>query len=291
MAELITLDWFGAKRQGYHIALIGSTPMDHHDHYHEYYQVCYVVSGKLIHQQEGRAVPLGAGDAFIVPPGFVHSLHFENEKTMMYSLAFSQSVFQMGFSQSNAFRFLESLAKENAVRLRVVPGQERGRLMEGLLKNLLLQQEINCPTGLSAAPGILAGIVYLLAQSYYAQPQNADKLEGIVHYDNAMQRCVEYIDRNFAQKLSLTELTKRSGLSRSAFCAAFPQFAGMSLRKYIAQKRISRAQVLIRSHPEWSVERIAGEVGYEDSSTFYRNFLKITGVSPTTYRQNCNTAE
>lgn len=291
MAELVMLDRFSARGKGYHVALLQSSDMDSQPHYHEYYQVCYVLSGQLIHQQEGRSVPMGAGDAFIVPPGFVHSLHFGSSDTRMYSLAFSTILFQAGFSQSGAFQFLDSLTKENTVRLRVVQGQQQGQLMEGLLKNLLLQQSMPCPEGLSAAPGIVAGIVYILAQNYYEQPQNADKLEGIVHSDSAMLRCVEYIDGHYTRKLSLTELTRKFGLSKSAFCAAFPQITGCPPKKYIAQKRITRAQVLIRSHPEWSLDRIAGEVGYEDSSTFYRNFLKLTGVSPAAYRRSCGTGE
>ena len=89
MAELITLDRFHSKQAGYHINFLQKSSMDQKNHYHDYYQVCYVVSGALTHRQEGTALILGAGDAFIVPPGFIHSLHFNNDRTRMYSLAFS----------------------------------------------------------------------------------------------------------------------------------------------------------------------------------------------------------
>ena len=57
MAELVTLDRFVAREAGYHLALLHSSAMDSQPHYHEYYQVCYMLSGQLIHQQEGRSVP------------------------------------------------------------------------------------------------------------------------------------------------------------------------------------------------------------------------------------------
>ena len=85
---------------------------------------------------------------------------------------------------------------------------------------------------------------------------------------------------------SWVELAKQFGISRSTFCSVFPQFTGMPLQKYVAQKRIKEAQILIRSCPEKSISQIALEVGYQDDSTFYRNFLRITGVSPLKYKNN-----
>lgn len=285
MAELITLDYLQSRQKDYQIGLLRSSTVDQQAHYHNYYQVCYVVSGELVHRQEGTAVTLGAGDAFIVPPGFIHSLHFYNDRTRMYSLAFEETLFQPGFSKTGASRFLKSLETDDAVRLRVVLDTGRRRLMENLLEGLVYQQEDACPPGLSAAPSITAAVVYLLAQCYYGQPQNAHKLDGLTAYSGDMLHCVEYIDRHYKESLPLRELSKKFGLSQSAFCAVFPQFVGMSLKKYIAQKRITEAQVLIRSHPDWPLNRVGAEVGYEDDSTFYRNFLRVAGVSPSAYRK------
>ncbi len=286
MAELITLDYLGALEKGYHIALLGKTKKDNQSHYHDYYQVCYVLAGEVFHTQEGAAVRMGAGDAFIVPPGFIHSLHFSGDRTRMYSLAFSEQIFRAGFSQSGAFRFLRSLQEEQeSVRLRVHTSDRHRELMEKLLACLTGQQDMDTASALSAAPELALAIVYLLAQCYYLQPQNADKLNAVTAYSGDMRSCVTYIDNHYREKLSLGEVAKQFGISQSAFCSIFPQFAGMPLKKYVASKRVVEAQILIRSHPEWSLERIAGEVGYEEASTFYRNFLKITGVSPSAYRK------
>ena len=36
---------------------------------------------------------------------------------------------------------------------------------------------------------------------------------------------------------------------------------------------------------ELSFSEIADIVGYDDFSTFYRNFVKVTGLSPSAYRE------
>ena len=290
MAELVTLENFQAAQQHYHIYRIRQTALNHKEHYHNYYQVCYVVSGELKHCQNRDTVTLSAGDAFIVPPGFTHSLHFDNAYTEMYSLAFDTQLFAPGFPQSNAYKFLESLQSKaavpihNSVRLQVSLSRSQRRLMESLLECLIRQQQEDYPPGLSAAPSLTASIIYLLAQSYYQQPQNTSELDELAVYNSTLLQCVAYIDQHFRESISLEDLTKRFGLSRSSFCSVFPQFTGMPLRRYIANKRIKEAQAIIRAHPKKPLSLVAAEVGYNDDSTFYRNFLQITGVSPSNYR-------
>lgn len=240
---------------------------------------------------------LCAGDAFIVPPGLPHSLHFNNAYAEIYSLAFEEALFAPGFPQSNAYQFLESLLinedipTHSGVRLCIPLDRNQRRLIENLLECLICQQQCDCPPGLSCAPSIIAAIVYLLAQSYYGRPQNYSELDKMVDYNSTLLQCVTYIDGHFREPISLESLAKQFGISRSSFGSVFPQFTGMSLHKYVAQKRIKEAQILIRSCPEKSISQIAAEVGYQDDSTFYRNFMRITGVSPSRYRNNfhnCN---
>lgn len=290
MPELISLDHFHCAPRHYHIYLIQSSVLDHQPHYHNYFQVCYVTCCEILHRQEGDSVLLGPGDAFIIPPGFSHSLHFTNTYSEMYSLSFEESLFHAGFSQSNAHQFLTGLQSaasapgEQSVRLRVLLGEDQRKSMQNLMDCLLRQQQSDCPPELSAASSLISSILYLLAQGYYRQPQNAGKLDELLSYNSTLLQCTRYIDQHYDQPLTLTSLAKQFGLSRSAFCSVFPQFTGLSLRRYIAQKRIAQAQLLIRSQPELTLAQIAAEVGYEDTSTFYRNFLRISGVSPSQYR-------
>jgi len=290
MAELITLAQFQAAARHYHIYRIRETKLAHLDHYHNYYQVCYVVSGEILHRQNDDTVTLRAGDAFIVPPGLTHSLHFHNAYAEIYSLAFEDALFPPGFPQSNACQFLESLQSkaaaptQNSIRLCITLNRDQRRLIENLLQCLIQQQQTDCPPGLSSAPSITAAIVYLLAQCYYRHPQNTSELDELANYNSTLLQCVAYIDSHFREQISLTELARQFGISRSSFCSVFPQFTGMPLQKYVAQKRIKEAQILIRSCPEKSISQIAAEVGYQDDSTFYRNFLRISGVSPLQYK-------
>lgn len=296
MSQLVTLEHFSLGHRHYHIYRIHGSQLSHQDHYHDYFQVCYVVRGQFLHRQEGQAVQLGPGDAFIIPPGFRHSLHFENSYSEMYSLIFGQNLFHAGFARSNAYQFLAGLQtgaaqNDGGVRLRVMLDEGQRKSILSLMDCLLRQQEADCPPELSAAPSLVSSVVYLLAQGYYRQPHNATELDELRSYNSTLHQCVQYIDSHYKEKIGLSDLAKRFGLSRSAFCAVFPQFTGLSPHRYIAQKRILEAQLLIRAHPDQPLHQIAVEVGYEDMTTFYRNFLRVAGVAPSAYRDLCAAGE
>lgn len=284
MAELLTLDQFHATQRQYHIYRIQNSKVAHHPHYHDYFQVCFVTRGEILHGEGNREVTLGPGDAFIIPPGFTHSIRFHNAYSEMYSLSFVPGVGGSEFFKPNIRSFLDALQTGSAVCLRVMPDQDRRKMLQSLLDCLILQQQSDCPPELSPAASMITAVLYLLAQSYYAQPKNAEAKDALV-YSSALVQCIQYIDRHFREKLTLEGLSHQFGLSRSTFCTVFPQFAGVSPGRYIAQRRIQEAQLLIRSQGGLTVSQIGRMVGYDDNTTFYRNFMQVTGMSPGKYRK------
>ena len=293
MPELVKLERFGAQVRHYHIYRIQNSVMDHQAHCHDYFQVCLVTGGQILHCQQGESVPLGPGDAFIIPPGMTHSLHFDGAYSELYSLAFELSLFHPGFPRSNAHRFLTGLQSTDpgkSVRLRVPLGEAQYAGIQSLMDCLIRQQEdARVPAELSAAPSLISSILYLLAQSYYRQPHNTGQLGELTEagYNTTILRCTRYIEQNYTQPLDLSRLARQFGLSRSTLCAVFPQFTGLSPHRYIAKKRVEAAQLLIRSHPELTLSQVAARVGFEEPSTFYRTFLRLTGLSPSRYREGC----
>ena len=287
MAELITLSYFHAEENRYYVYQTKHSAVDRVLHYHNYYQVCFVLSGSLLHQQEGYSVRLLPGEAFVIPPGFIHSLHFETKNTRIFSIAFEEALFHGGFARSEIYRFLRTLQKdasERQVRLRLVLDPLQRDCVANLLSCLEAQQDVSSLRELSPAPSLISSILYFLAQAYFRSPDGSVQLKELTSHNDTMVRCAQYIDSHYSQKLTLEGLSREFGLSRSAFCTAFRQYAGVPLRQYVAQKRIQKAQLLMRAQPELSLGQIAQAVGYEDDSTFYRNFLRIIGTSPSQYR-------
>ena len=294
MAQRITLEFYQAAQRQYHAHRASGSSMDGQPHYHDYYQVCYVVAGSILHYREREAVELKAGNAFIIPPGFPHSMHFAAGDAQVLSLVFRDSLFHEGFKLSSIASFLTDLQRDamrSQVHMRIALNPRQRGNVQNLLEMLIAEQAVEHPPGLCAAPSLISSVLYMLAQGYYGEAKKDLDPGMLLGYADTMQRCADYIDRSYAQELSLESLARQFGVSRSTFCTAFRQHTGLPLRQYIARRRIQEAQIRIRSGQEATLSEIAQAVGYEDDSTFYRNFLRVTGMSPARYRQMCTKKE
>lgn len=288
MENLYTLDYYNAAERGYHIQKAGSSVEDGRMHYHKHYHIGLLLSGRIKHRKNIKYALLLPGDCFVIPPGYAHSLHFLTEDTVLYSLCFDESLLPQGMLEGGLQQFLFGLQNETAdtrVLLRLSPDYRQREALQALMDLLQKEQETAHLPELSCAPALICAVLYLLAQAYYNMPYNTVLLADITGHNSNIRRCVRYVDTHFQQKLTPEALAKRFGMSRAALCAAFSQHTGMSLHKYISKKRILEAQLQIRTKSGLPLSQISREVGYEDESTFYRNFLRITGMSPTDYRR------
>ncbi len=98
-----------------------------------------------------------------------------------------------------------------------------------------------------------------------------------------LRRIERYIDDNLEHPVGLGELAVLAGLSRWYFLRAFREANGMSPSEYVVQRRLDRAQNLLRATTR-SVMDIAAEVGMTHSH-LSRVFSRKLGVTPTEFRR------
>ena len=95
----------------------------------------------------------------------------------------------------------------------------------------------------------------------------------------------EYIRAHFGSPaLSLSDVCRAIGTSTSYFCTMFKKHTDKTFVEYLTQVRIEKAKELFKTSGLRSYE-IADSVGYSDSHYFSLIFKKITGESPSVYRE------
>lgn len=94
----------------------------------------------------------------------------------------------------------------------------------------------------------------------------------------------KYIEENYAQEISLTDLANQFFLSREHLSRRFKQETDETISEYIVRVRMEKASILL-SDEKNKVKEVAEQVGYPDYKYFCRVFKKIIGVSPTKYRE------
>ena len=99
-----------------------------------------------------------------------------------------------------------------------------------------------------------------------------------------VREACEYMESNYADPdLSLPGLCKDLYISASYFSAVFRKLQDMTFVEYLTDLRIRKAMELLRTSAMKSYE-IAELVGYRDAHYFSVSFRKITGITPTSYR-------
>lgn len=93
----------------------------------------------------------------------------------------------------------------------------------------------------------------------------------------------DHADRNFADPLDLEALAAVARLSKYHFHRLFTATYGMSPRAYLSERRIERAQDLLRA-TNLSVTEVCHAVGFSSLGSFSSRFREIVGESPSEFQ-------
>jgi AraC family transcriptional regulator len=99
-----------------------------------------------------------------------------------------------------------------------------------------------------------------------------------------LQQVKDHIEEHLADDLSLAELAALVPMSEFHFARLFKASTGEAPYRYITQRRIERAKVLL-SVTALSVAEIAYRVGFTNQSHFTAQFRKLVGATPKRYRE------
>ncbi len=89
-----------------------------------------------------------------------------------------------------------------------------------------------------------------------------------------------YIQKHYPEKLTSKSLSKALGYNPCYFSSLFNQNFKCSFNSYLNIVRINKAISMLGKYP---TAEIAEKVGFSNMQSFYQNFKKLTGTSPSEY--------
>ena len=98
-----------------------------------------------------------------------------------------------------------------------------------------------------------------------------------------LRRARDVADRDYAEPLDLVELAANAGVSKFHFLRCFAAVYGRTPGAYLAERRIERAQDLLRA-TNLTVTEICHVVGYTSLGSFSAKFRQLVGTSPSVYQ-------
>lgn len=100
----------------------------------------------------------------------------------------------------------------------------------------------------------------------------------------AIRSALSYVEKNFAEKLSLDSVVEHVFMNRSYFCQLFKREVGMTFGEYVEHVRIENAKRLLVT-TDLPIVSVAEQTGFNNQAYFTKVFRKSTDTSPLRYRK------
>ena len=92
-----------------------------------------------------------------------------------------------------------------------------------------------------------------------------------------------WIAQHYTEDITLDDAAESMGMSTFYFSRQVKVLTGHTFLEYLTAYRIDKAKDLLRS-TDMSVSDIGHSAGYSESNYFLRVFKRVTGMTPSTYR-------
>lgn len=99
-----------------------------------------------------------------------------------------------------------------------------------------------------------------------------------------LRRARDHIDRHYREPLDLDALAAVAGMSKYHFLRLFDRTYGRTPGVYLSQRRVERAQDLLRA-TNLTVTEVCHAVGYTSLGSFSSRFRAVVGESPSDFQR------
>jgi len=129
----------------------------------------------------------------------------------------------------------------------------------------------------------LTGLLYeFMAALIEHHPQpTVEKKPQLEEY---VEKVLRFIELNYANKITVTDIARTIGLNRSYLNTLFRRQLHTSIQDYLIRYRLQRACQLMLIE-KLTIGDISRSVGYEDPLHFSKIFKKVYGLPPRVYRE------
>lgn len=252
------------------------------DHYHRFYELYYLVSGRCRVFLNHTIYHLEPGSMVLIEPLALHrTIYGMVQESERIAVSFrTRYVEQMEVQCGSGW--LQRLTEEPFCT--VEPG--RRVYVENLFQKIAVEQREQDEFAGMLRQNYLFELLAFLGRygRESRQPQLADVTEAAAQ-EAAIQDAATYIYHHFREPLNLELLAERAHMSPAYFSRRFKKLTGFGYKEYLNYVRLKEASKMLLE-TELPVMDIAQLCGFSDGNYFGDLFKKEKGISPRMYRKN-----
>ena len=242
---------------------------------HRQHEVLLLLSGELSYVIEGETYKVSKGDMIFVAPGEIHTLKVAaNAPYERIVLLFDMSV-------------LDTMMRELQIDLGAFSYDGRNRFhvinsalvsefgLDKLLADIISYDDNDKYKRLL----IMSKLIRFIINIDKMVEKNKDNFAKPAERDKLISAATEYIDEHFFEPIKLDTLAEKLYVSKSTLCHKFSSVMNMTVNSYLSLKKMNAAAELLREGKP--AAEVASALGYDNYTSFFYNFKKYMGISPT----------
>lgn len=236
------------------------------NHFHDYYVIGFIEQGKRRLWYRNREYAIGPGCVLLFNPGDTHACVQTDGGTLDYR----------GFNI--ATEIMLDLAEE-------ITGK---RALPGFSPAVLRDEDVSCylrPLHDLVLNGSLEfgkeeSLLFMLSLLMRRCGQPFE--DCIPECREEIEQACAFMEEHAAERISLDQICRQAGLSKSTLLRAFTKSKGVAPYCYLESLRIGRAKKLLEQG--MSPMEAALQTGFSDQSHFTNYFTRFIGLTPGAYR-------
>ncbi|NLK93835.1 MAG: AraC family transcriptional regulator [Clostridiales bacterium] len=247
-------------------------------HYHEFDKIIIFLKGDVTYMIEGKNYKLKPYDIVIVNHNHIHkpniNFNIPYERIIIYvSPNFIKAYKTDNYDLSLCFQKAKA-EHSNVLRINSLATSKLFEITNKLEDSLIKK---------SYAYELYNKILFLEFMINLNKAAINNELEYIkTKYNKKVNTIIEYINSNLDNDLSLDSLSKKFFISKYHMIRQFKAETGVTLGKFINNKRLLLARDLILE--DLPLTEVCYKCGFKDYSTFSRRFKEMFHVSPSKFK-------
>ena len=249
---------------------------DFNSHIHKCHEFIKVLSGRLLYNVEGTDYILSEGDVIMTKPEELHSFSFP--EPCRYERIFFHIYPGMFHNHPQLDDLLCSRLSGYFNRIPAALAERYG--IDDIFKGL----ERCCAAPVPETDFLaltyalqLATVVGIILRDEH--PDNPP-----VTLNKTTNSVRDYIDKHYNEPISLNDIASAVYMSPSYASRTFKRETGMKIKEYLNMRRVTQAKNLIMEGRKATA--IFSGCGFKDYSTFFRAFIKYSGMTPDEFRRS-----
>ena len=264
------------------------TEFDFPLHYHEEFELNFIKNAKGVKRIIGDHVEeINDFELVLIGPNLQHAWFThkcKSQEITEVTIQFHKDLFDDKFLRRNQLSFIRTML-DNSLR-GILFSYETASLLASRIMRLSKKD------GFESVFELMS-ILHELSISRHSRILSNSTFNNMEHFSynsRRVERVIEYLNENFHNHISLTEVAKLTNMAESAFSRFFKTRTGMTFIDSLTEIRLGHASRMLIDTTQ-SISEIAYECGFNNISNFNRIFKKKKGCTPKEFKKSYSSEE